>query len=235
MIIIAEIGINHNGSIDLAHELIRQARMAGADIAKFQFYDPYKIFGPRGSHPDEASLQQALTVQFGFEQARRLKAWCDQEGIEFMASAFDVERFEWMQAIGVTRHKIASRAVENRELCDRVLATGQETIVSLGFWTDARPPFESPHARYLYCVPKYPCEYDDIHLPASFAGSIYDGFSDHTLGIEAALVAVGRGARIIEKHFTLNKGLPGPDHVCSATPDELTDLCRYARLMEKVG
>ena len=214
--------------------MIRQARIAGADIAKFQFYDPYTIFGPQGTHPDDATLQQALTVQFGFEQAKRLKGWCDEEGIEFMASVFDVERFEWMQALGVKRHKIASRAVQNRELCDRVLATEQEMIVSLGFWTDVRPPFESPHARYLYCVPKYPCEYGDLHLPASFAASIYDGFSDHTLGIEAALVAVGRGARIIEKHVTLNKGLPGPDHVCSVTPDELTELCRYAHLMEKI-
>ena len=71
-------------------------------------------------------------------------------------------------------------------------------------------------------------------MPIDFRGSRYDGFSDHTIGIEAALVAVGRGARIIEKHFTLNKGLPGPDHVCSATPDELAELCRLTSRMEKV-
>lgn len=234
MIVIAEIGINHNGSIDLAHELIRQARIAGADIAKFQFYDPYKIFGPEGSHPNEEALRQALTVQFGYDDAERLKRWCDEEGIEFMASAFDVERFEWTRSLGVTRHKIASRAVQNRELCDRILQTGQEAFVSLGFWDKAAPPFDAPQVRYLYCVPKYPCEYGDISLPARFADSVYDGFSDHTVGIEAALVAVGRGARVIEKHFTLNKGLAGPDHVCSATPEELELLCRYARLMEKL-
>src|SRR4029077_8807555 len=135
MIIIAEIGINHNGSLHLAHELIRQARIAGADIAKFQFYDPYKVVGPAGSHPSAEALTQALTVQFGFEQARQLKAWCDQEGIEFMASVFDLERFAWTQTLGVCRHKIASRAAQDRELCDRVLATGQETFVSLGFWS----------------------------------------------------------------------------------------------------
>ena len=194
MIVVAEIGINHNGSIDVAHELIRQARIAGADIAKFQFYDPYKIFGPQGSHPDEATLKQALSVQFGFEQATRLKAWCDEEGIEFVASVFDVERFEWTERLGVTRHKIASRALENQELCRRILATGQEVFVSLGFWQGAKVPFDAPQARYLYCVPKYPCEYSDIALPKSFDDSIYDGFSDHTIGIEAALVAVGRGA-----------------------------------------
>jgi N,N'-diacetyllegionaminate synthase len=235
MIIIAEIGINHNGSIDLAHELIRQAKICGADIAKFQFYDPYKIFGPQGSFPNAEALAQALTVQFGFEHARQLKAWCDQEGIEFMASVFDLERFEWTQTLGVSRHKIASRAAQDRELCDRVLATGQETFVSLGFWSGEGVPYRQANARYLYCVPKYPTPYEDLELPKSFADSVYEGFSDHTIGIEASLVAVGRGARIIEKHFTLNKGLPGPDHICSATPAELAELSRLARLMEKIS
>lgn len=234
MIIIAEIGINHNGNLHLAHELIRQARLAGADIAKFQFYDPHKIFGERGSHPNAAALEQALTVQFGRDDAAQLKAWCDEEGIEFMASVFDIERFEWMQALGVRRHKIASRALQNDALCRRVLDTGQEAFVSLGFWDRDQVPYDVPQFRYLYCVPKYPCEYTDISLPVSFRSSRYQGFSDHTIGIEAALVAVGRGATVIEKHFTLNKGLPGPDHVCSATPAELADLCRYARLMQKV-
>jgi N,N'-diacetyllegionaminate synthase len=234
MIIIAEIGINHNGSIELAHELIRQAKIAGADIAKFQFYDPYKIFGPEGSFPNAEALAQALTVQFGFDHARQLKGWCDQEGIEFMASVFDLERFEWTRTLGVSRHKIASRAAQDRDLCDRVLATGQETFVSLGFWSGDGVPYRQPNARYMYCVPKYPTPYEDVRLPTSFADSIYDGFSDHTIGIEAALVAVGRGARVIEKHFTLNKGLPGPDHICSATPAELAELSRLARLMEKL-
>src|SRR5262249_37195202 len=152
---------------------------------------------------------QALTVQFGFDEARRLKKWCDEEGIEFMASVFDLERFEWTRELGVRRHKIASRAVENTDLCRQILATGLQTFASLGFWTAAGVPYEAPNVQYLYCVPKYPCEYRDLYLPASFAGSAYAGFSDHTIGIEAALVAVGRGARVLEKHFTLNKGLPG--------------------------
>jgi sialic acid synthase SpsE len=235
MIIIAEVGINHNGSIHLAHELIRQARIAGADIAKFQFYDPYKIFGPAGSHPSAEALTQALTVQFGFDEARQLKAWCDEEGIEFMASAFDLERFGWMESLGVKRHKLASRSVQHRDLCERTLETGLETFVSLGFWEGPGVPYPHANARYLYCVPKYPCPLSDLSLPASFGESVYQGFSDHTIGIEASLVAVGRGARIIEKHFTLNKGLAGPDHICSATPEELTDLCRYARSMEKLA
>ncbi|MBI2173956.1 MAG: N-acetylneuraminate synthase family protein [Candidatus Omnitrophica bacterium] len=82
MIIIAEIGINHNGNLNLAHELIRQAKLSGADIAKFQFYDPAKIFGPTGSHPNPEAYRHALTVQLSFEQAKQLKRWCDEEGIE---------------------------------------------------------------------------------------------------------------------------------------------------------
>ncbi len=234
MVIIAEIGINHNGNRHLAHELIRQAKIAGADIAKFQFYDPYKIFGPNGSYPNEEALRHALTVQFGFEEAKQFKRWCEEEHIEFMASVFDLERFEWMESLGVTRHKIASRAVENADLCKRILATDKETFISLGFWDKLVAPYQASNARYLYCVSKYPCEYRDIHLPASFDDSIYAGFSDHTIGIEASLVAIGRGARIIERHFTLNKGLAGPDHVCSVTPDELSALCQYGRSMEKV-
>lgn len=234
MIIIAEIGINHNGSIHLAHELIRQARQCGADVAKFQFYDPYKIFGPDGSYPNAEALAQALTVQFGFDEAKELNRLCAQEGIEFMASVFDLERFGWVETLGVKRHKIASRAVENTELCRQMLATGKDTFVSLGFWNGAGVPYSGTNVRYLHCIPKYPCSLEDVQLPAAFAGKPYVGFSDHTIGIEAALVAVARGATVIEKHFTLNKGLAGPDHICSATPDELAHLCQYARRMERV-
>ncbi|MBF0353706.1 MAG: N-acetylneuraminate synthase family protein [Alphaproteobacteria bacterium] len=234
MIIIAEIGINHNGSLHLAHELIRQAKQNGADIAKFQFYDPAKIFGPQGSHPNEEAYRQALTVQFGYDDARRLKQWCDEEGIEFMASAFDEERFMWLEELGVRRHKIASRTVQERELCSKILATGKECFISLGLWTERHAPYQAANTSYLLCVTKYPCEYSDIPMPASFASSVYEGFSDHTLGIEASLVAIGRGATVIEKHFTLNKGLVGPDHICSMTPEELFALSRLGREMEKV-
>src|SRR3990167_9393784 len=122
-----------------------------------------------------------------------------------MASVFDLERFEWMEALGARRYKIASRTVQETALCKKILATGKETFISLGFWRGKAVPYQAANARYLYCVPKYPCEYSDIHLPDSFSASIYEGFSDHTLGIEASLVAIGRGATIIERHFTLNK------------------------------
>jgi N-acetylneuraminate synthase/N,N'-diacetyllegionaminate synthase len=234
MIIIAEIGINHNGNIHLAHELIRQAKFCGADIAKFQFYSPSKIFGPKGSYPDRKNYEFALKVQFGFEEAKTLKKWCDEEGIEFMASVFDLERFEWMEQLKVKRYKIASRSVQEKELCQKILDTKKETFISLGFWKDKDVPYKDKNARYLYCVPKYPCAYEDVKFPESFKKSIYQGFSDHCIGIEASLVAAARGAKIIEKHFTLNKGLVGPDHICSMVPEELSILSKYARLIEKL-
>ncbi|HLD82411.1 MAG TPA: N-acetylneuraminate synthase family protein [Candidatus Omnitrophota bacterium] len=234
MIIIAEIGINHNGSLGLAHELIRQAKISGADIAKFQFYDPDKIFGPKGSYPDKKNYEFALSVQFNFTQAKTLKEYCDEEGIEFMASVFDLERFDWMEKLKARRYKIASRAVENTELCRKILRTKKEAFISLGFWKARAVPYKDKNARYLYCVPKYPCDYQDLRLPKDFSKGIYQGFSDHSIGIEASLMAAARGARIIEKHFTLNKGLAGPDHICSMTPDELCILSEYTRLMEKI-
>lgn len=233
MIIIAEVGINHNGDINLAHELIRQAKINGAGIAKFQFYDPDKIFGPKGSHPSKDNWEFAKKVTFNFEQAGQLKAWCDEEEIEFMAAAFDEERFEWMESLGVKRHKIASRMVEQTKLCQRILDTGKETFISLGFWNGDGAPYAAANARYLYCVAKYPCQHADISLPVWFADSIYDGFSDHTIGIEMAMIAAARGASVIEKHFTLNKGLPGPDHICSMTPSELAVLSAQTRQIQK--
>jgi N-acetylneuraminate synthase/N,N'-diacetyllegionaminate synthase len=233
MLIIAEIGINHNGNIHLAHELIRQAKICGADVAKFQFYDPEKIFGPNGTYPDKKNYEFALTVQFNYEQAKVLKKWCDEEGIEFMASVFDIERLEWAESLKVKRHKIASRAVQDKELCNKIFKTKKEAFISLGFWDKKETPYKYERAKYLYCVPKYPCAPEELKLPTSFLNSVYQGFSDHTMGIEAVLVAVSRGATVIEKHFTLSKGLVGPDHVCSMTPKELKDLSKYAGDIEK--
>jgi N-acetylneuraminate synthase/N,N'-diacetyllegionaminate synthase len=242
--IIAEVGINHNGSMAMAKELIRQAAIAGADVAKFQAYSVDALFGVNGEDPNEEIYKGVKPLEFNKEQFAELKAYCDEEGIEFMASVFDEERLGWMEDLGVKRHKIASRTSKlTRDLAEKIVATGKECFMSLGF--DAKPlEYKSgTNIKYLYCVAKYPTMYSELQIPSLFGWRacqdnhrlfVYEGFSDHSLGIEASLVAVGRGANVIEKHFTLNKGLQGFDHVCSMTPDELKDLVSYTRRMEKV-
>jgi sialic acid synthase SpsE len=156
-----------------------------------------------------------------------------------MASVFDAERLAWCEAVGVRRHKIASRVVTMYpDLCAQILATGKDTIVSLGSWTKAEKPFgERPNLRYLYCKSLYPAFLEDMgDFPADFAAEGLDGYSDHTLGIEVALLAVARGANIVEKHFTLDKTrgrATEKAHICSMTPDELSELRRTGGLMQR--
>lgn len=239
--IIAEIGINHNGSMAMAKELIRQAAIAGADVAKFQAYSVDALFGPNGEDPNPVIHAGVKPLEFNKEQFVELKEYCEEEGIEFMCSVFDRERLKWMEDLGVKRHKIASRTSKlTRNLAEEIVATGKECFMSLGFGAEPLEGMESVknkdvyNVKYLYCVAQYPTAYSELGIPKNFAKSLYTGFSDHSLGIEASLIAIARGAQVIEKHFTLNKGLPGFDHVCSMTPDELRELVYYARRMEKV-
>ena len=222
--IIAEIGQNHNGDMSLAKELIYAAKENGADVAKFQFYDVDSIFTA-----DFRWYAAAKEAEVSKEQAFELASTCEQVGIEFMASVFDVQRVNWCEEIGMKRYKIASRSVRNRALLEAVGATGKEMIVSLGMWDGAHFPQVPTQARvsYLYCVAKYPTNFSDLDFHSvDFAR--YDGFSDHTIGNEAALIAIARGARIIEKHFTLDKNMPGPDHSGSMEPQELASLRHFA-------
>ena len=235
-IIIAEIGINHNGNMNLAHEMIRQAALCGADVAKFQAYSVDALFGPDGEDPNEEIHAGVKLLEFNQEQFAQIKRWCAEEGIEFMCSVFDEERFEWMEELKVEKYKIASRVSKlNPNLARKIVDTAKECYMSLGFGAK-RLDLVSDSLHYMYCVSEYPTEYSNIRVPITFNGGAQDyyGFSDHTLGIGASLVAIGRGAKVIEKHFTLNKAAEGFDHVCSIDPFELSDLVKYAREMEKV-
>lgn len=245
VLIIAEIGINHNGNINLAHEMIRQAAMCGADVVKFQLYSVDALFGPNGEDPNPEIHAGVKHMELTKDDVVKLMGWCDEEGIEFMASVFDEERLQWLEDLGVKRHKVASRTAKlTPELADKMVATGKECFVSLGF--GAKPRWGVKHAlegqtkkpdnvKYLYCVAEYPTEFSSLALPCVFPlHPIYDGFSDHTLGLGASLAAVSRGATVIEKHFTLSKAANGFDHICSITPDELSDLVKYTRAMEKI-
>ncbi|HEX8815382.1 MAG TPA: N-acetylneuraminate synthase family protein [Terriglobales bacterium] len=228
--IIAEIGQNHNGDMKLAKELIFAAKENGADVAKFQLYDVDSIF-----QPDFEWYADAKRAQLNIEQALELAATCLLADIEFMASVFDVERVGWCEEIGAKRYKIASRSVRNQPLLQAVALTGKDIIVSLGMWDGRGFPVISSRARvdYLYCVAKYPTALEDLDF-AAIDFRRYAGFSDHTIGIDAALVAMARGAKIIEKHFTLDRNMPGPDHAGSMEPQELSSLANHAKAFSEI-
>jgi len=222
--IIAEIGHNHNGDMSIAKELIKQAKEAGADVAKFQLYDVDKI-----TKPGHMKYYWELkATQLTKEQLAVLYEECQKVGIEFMTSVFDVERVGWTEELGMKRYKLASSRIKDEPLIKAIEATGKPIIASLGKWEEGYLPTIKGKVDYLYCIAKYPTL--DEHLggfPAKF--EVYSGFSDHTIGTKWAKLAIDRGAKIIEKHFTLDKSMFGTDHAGSCDLKDLKDLTKYAR------
>jgi len=225
--IIAELGHNWNGDIKLAKKMIWKAKECGADIAKFQLYDIDTIKKPGDSH-----YQELKDSQLTREQLKELARECRKADIEFMASAFDIIRVGWLEEVGVKRHKIASRSIFDEELIDDMLMTGKPIIASLGKWD--KKTFPRFKADFLYCVARYPALNEDFEdFPQKFAK--YSGFSDHSIGTKWAKLAIDRGAKIIEKHFTLDKNMFGCDQAGSAEPQELKEICEYAKLKKNQG
>jgi sialic acid synthase SpsE len=217
--IIAEIGQNHNGDINLAKELINHAKKSGANVAKFQVYDARKLFPPLTENP---WFEYNCLTELKKENVFELNEYCQKIGIEFMASVFDCERLEWLEEIEVKRYKVASRSLADRELLGALIKTKKPLIISLGAWKEKDFPVidTTEHVDFLYCISKYPTPLSELLLKdVNF--NKYSGFSDHTLGITAACASFVLGAKIIEKHLTLDKEAYGPDHSCSMTPDEL--------------
>jgi sialic acid synthase SpsE len=227
--IIAELHPQHGGQPGVIREMIRQARLNGADVVKFQLYDAVALLGS----------DQWQYLELTEAEVHQIRRWCDDEDIEFMASVFDQERLGWCERLGVQRHKIASRTVTGDPvLCEAILATGKETIVSLGAWTQPAKPFgDRPGIKYLYCKAKYPAYWEDLgDFPADFEQAGLAGFSDHTVGTEACLLAIARGATVIEKHFTLDKTRGRPTekgHAGSLSPAELGELRRFGGALQR--
>ena len=224
--ICAEIGHNHMGYMRHAKLLIDEAKACGVDAVKFQMYDANKI-----KKPWQSRYFELLLSEHTFEEFKEIKEYCDKVGIEFFASAFDVERVGWCEKLGVKRHKLASRSIYDKDVIKSMEKTGKPIIASLGK-TDERGVPKIKNADYLYCVAEYPAYIKDI--PAKFGkDEKYQGFSDHTIGMYWCREAVKRGATIIEKHFTLDKRLPGNDQKGSADPTEMKDFVTYTRQLER--
>lgn len=209
--------------MELAKKMIRTAKECGADIAKFQLYDVDYI-----TDPSDEVYEELKATQLSKKQLKEVFDECQKVGIEFMTSVFDAERVKWTEELGMKRYKIASRSIEDKELINAIEKTGKPIIASLGMWDKIDFPEIKGKVDYLYCIAEYPAL--DKHLegfPAIF--DRYSGFSDHTIGTKWAKIAIDRGARIIEKHFTLDKSMPGADQVGSANPEELKEIINYIK------
>lgn len=231
MEIIAEIGQNFNGDIALAKKMIHLVKECGADVAKFQVYDAKALF-PKENNPwYDYNCKTELTKKDLVE----LFDECEKVGVEFMASVFDLQRVDWLEELGVKRYKTASRSIRDTALISKIVATKKPLIVSLGMWGEENLPEIKAENQldFLYCVSKYPTEFSDLHFSKVDFKNKYSGFSDHTLGITAPVIAMARGARIIEKHFTLDKTMYGPDHSGSMTPEELKQLVQFKKEIQQ--
>ena len=205
--IIAEIGQNHCGNMQLAKILIGLARLYGADLVKFQLYDHKKLYGNNGGIPN---------VELSYEQAKELFEYGKMLDIEVFFSVFDTEHIRWCEEIGVKRYKIPYKWRGNKELVEAVRATNKPVMVS-----SYKPEFGDT----LYCISEYPASIEDIDWSQMEA---CNGFSDHTIGIGAVKEAIRRGSKVIEKHFAINHET-GVDAEWSMDPKELKDLVRFAR------
>jgi N,N'-diacetyllegionaminate synthase len=228
---VAEIGSNHKGIKSLAFEMIRQARIEGADIAKFQlgWPRPSEHRGIWLSKDEQAPSYQQQEMRYApMKWVEELAAWCDTCGIEFMASIWSMEGLEAARSVGMKRYKVAKQKSDDKELIDEILKDGKQTFISC----DERIP--GPHA--IYAVSEYPTPPSGLRMPKRFGEYFgeYFGYSSHSHGIGDALIAVARGAKYVEKHFTLDKTEHSiRDNHFALVPEEFRRMVEAGREMER--
>lgn len=257
--IIAEAGVNHNGDIDLALRLIDAAADAGADAVKFQTFKADRLASraaPRAEYQKDKSSNSAQQDQLSMlrklelntEAHRTLMAHCRARSIEFMSTPFDHESIALLQSLGVNRYKVPSGEVDNLPYLRRIAVLKRPVILSTGMcWLAdvvaavnalTQAGQDPKNLTLLHCNSGYPTPDADVNLramqtlAAAFPEVSGIGYSDHTLGIEASLAATALGAVLIEKHFTLDRDLPGPDHKISLLPSELAAMVSGIRRIE---
>jgi sialic acid synthase SpsE len=253
--IVAEAGVNHNGDLELGRTLIREAKQAGADAVKFQSYKAGKIStrtAPRyWVEPDDPDGSQYDTFakldSFGEEEHRELFRYAKELGILCFSTPFDDEAVEMLDELGVPGYKIASADLTDFPLIERaagkgkpvLLSTGLANIAEVGEAVEVVRGTGNEQVVLLQCTLQYPCDYENVnlrmmlHLKAAFP-EIPVGLSDHSLGIAVPQAAVALGAAAVEKHYTLDKKLPGsPDHHLSVDPKDLRQMMDSIRAIEK--
>ena len=254
--IIAEAGVNHNGSLELAKKLIDIAAEAGADAVKFQTFKAEKVvsrYAPKAEYQkktttaDESQLEMIKKLELDEVAHEELLACCRSRNIQFLSTPFDLESIDLLNKLGLEIFKIPSGEITNLPYLQKIGALKKEIILStgmadLGEIEDALDVFmeagtELENITVLHCNTEYPTPMDDVNLRAMLtiaeAFGVRVGYSDHTLGIEVPIAAVALGASIIEKHFTLDKNMKGPDHKASLEPAEIKEMVRAIRNIEK--
>ncbi|MDE6247811.1 MAG: N-acetylneuraminate synthase [Muribaculaceae bacterium] len=263
-IIIAEAGVNHNGNLEMAREMVRQAKWAGADYVKFQTAVPELVistYAPKAEYQKETTgdadsqLEMCKAIHLPLTDYAGLKALCDEEGIGFMSTPFDLVSIDLLAELGQDYFKIPSGEITNLPYLRKIAAIGIPVILSCGMSTldeikDAILVLTGKHPDYpseskltrdditvLHCNTQYPTPYQDVNLLAmreiTEKLNVKTGYSDHTQGIEVSIAAAALGAVVVEKHFTLSRFLPGPDHKASLEPAELREMVTAIRHIDE--
>lgn len=241
--IIAEAGINHNGDFETAAKMVQAAAACGANAIKFQAFITEKLFNIKKTPAD--LVEKFKRWELSKKELEELKQIADKEGIDFLATPFDEESLEFLVSLGVPAIKIASGDLDNFFLLKKAASSGLPIYLSTGaanLWEVARAFFElkkwgAKNVILMHCVSSYPADFEELNLKViqTYANAFKCevGFSDHTQGILAPLLAVALGATVIEKHFTLDRNLPGPDQILSLEPEEMAQLVQAIRDTEK--
>lgn len=252
--VIAEAGVNHNGSFDLACRLAAAAKAAGADCVKFQTFKPEHLVSRTAQKAEyqkaatgnaDSQLEMLRALELSYPDFIRLKAHCEAIGIAFLSTPFDLESIAFLDELGVPFWKIPSGEVTNLPYLLAIAKTKKPVVMSTGMCEleEIRAAVEvlksngTPEIKLLHCNTEYPTPFADVNLRAmdtlrrEFGVEV--GYSDHTQGIEVPIAAVAMGASIIEKHFTLDKTMEGPDHKASLEPRELAAMVSAIRNIEQ--
>ncbi len=221
--IINEIHPQHMGNSNEIERMILQSKICGADIVKLQLYSSELLW----------KNKDRIYLDIKEDELTKIKEYCDNLRVELSASIFDEEKLKWCESLGFKTYKIASRTVlEDQSLCEKIISTNKDIIISLGMYDFKKlgVPYKSEKIKYLYCVSKYPTPLYELDIP-DFDNSFFDGYSDHSIGIDACIYALSKGAKIIEKHFSNNKSanvLTQLGHTGSMDIHDLEFLRKYS-------
>ena len=252
-LIIAEAGVNHNGRLDLAIELCDAAKEAGADVVKFQTWITEKIitcnveqaeYQKNNTGSNQSQFDMLKGLELSYEDFTKVKEHCDRIGIQFASTADEEDSLDFLINLGIPFIKIGSGDIGNisylRTIGSKhmpvILSTGMSTIEDVRLSVEALRQGGASEISLLHCTTNYPCPYESVNLAAMDTlrkeFNLTVGYSDHTMGIAVPIAAVARGASIIEKHFTLDRSMEGPDQIASTEPEEFRKMVDSIRQIE---